>query len=154
MGFFHEFNMWDPFPEQFFSLQASKFQIECTCLSGEWIVKITCPNVPFTCLKYIKPCNLCEYQKYAVIHRTSAAGIPLVWLSFLLVSDDRTSGISNPVNMTQIQWKFYSALLKVVAKWLLWKFAHGMAALLLWHVQNCAVICCPRMELHWNKFSI
>ena len=38
--------------------QASKFQIECTCLSGKWIVKITCPNVPFTCLKYIKPMQL------------------------------------------------------------------------------------------------
>ena len=34
--------------------QALKFQIECTCPSGKWIVKITCPNVPFTCLKYIK----------------------------------------------------------------------------------------------------
>ena len=29
-------------------LQASKFQIECTCPLGKWIVKITCPNVPFT----------------------------------------------------------------------------------------------------------
>ena len=39
-------------------MQASKFQIECTCPSGKWIVKITCPNVPFTCLKYIKPTQL------------------------------------------------------------------------------------------------
>ena len=39
-------------------LQASKFRIECTCPSGKWIVKITCPNVPFTCLKYIKPMQL------------------------------------------------------------------------------------------------
>ena len=39
-------------------LQASKFQIECTCPSGKWIVKLTCPNVPFTCLKYIKPVQL------------------------------------------------------------------------------------------------
>ena len=38
--------------------QASKFRIECTCPSGKWIVKITCPNVPFTCLKYIKPLQL------------------------------------------------------------------------------------------------
>ena len=38
--------------------QPSKFQIECTCPSGKWIVKITCPNVPFTCLKYIKPMQL------------------------------------------------------------------------------------------------
>ena len=38
--------------------QASKFQIECTCPLGKWIVKITCPNVPFTCLKYIKPMQL------------------------------------------------------------------------------------------------
>ena len=38
--------------------QVSKFQIECTCPSGKWIVKITCPNVPFTCLKYIKPMQL------------------------------------------------------------------------------------------------
>ena len=37
---------------------ASKFQIECTCPPGKWIVKITCPNVPFTCLKYIKPMQL------------------------------------------------------------------------------------------------
>ena len=35
-----------------------KFQIECTCPSGKWIVKITCPNVPFTCLKYITPMQL------------------------------------------------------------------------------------------------
>ena len=39
-------------------MQALKFQIECTCLSGIWIVKITCPNVPFTCLKYTKPMQL------------------------------------------------------------------------------------------------
>ena len=39
-------------------IQASKFQIECTCPSGKWIVKITCPNVSFTCLKYIKPMQL------------------------------------------------------------------------------------------------
>ena len=38
--------------------QASKFQIECTCPPGKWIVKITCPNVPFTCLKYTKPMQL------------------------------------------------------------------------------------------------
>ena len=38
--------------------QASKFQIECTCPSGKWIVKITCLNVPFTCLKYIKSMQL------------------------------------------------------------------------------------------------
>ena len=40
------------------TLQASKFQIECNCPSGKWIVKITCLNVPFTCLKYIKPMQL------------------------------------------------------------------------------------------------
>ena len=39
-------------------IQASKFQIECTCPSGKWIVKITCPNVPLTCLKYTKPMQL------------------------------------------------------------------------------------------------
>ena len=39
-------------------IQASKFQIECTCPLGKWIVKITCPNVPFNCLKYIKPMQL------------------------------------------------------------------------------------------------
>ena len=39
-------------------IQASKFRIECTCPLGKWIVKITCPNVPFTCLKYIKPMQL------------------------------------------------------------------------------------------------
>ena len=38
--------------------QASKFQIEWTCPFGKWIVKITGPNVPFTCLKYIKPMQL------------------------------------------------------------------------------------------------
>ena len=37
---------------------ASKFRIECTCPSGKWIVNITCLNVPFTCLKYIKPMQL------------------------------------------------------------------------------------------------
>ena len=40
------------------STQVLKFQIECTCLSGKWILKITCPNVPSTCLKYIKPMQL------------------------------------------------------------------------------------------------
>ena len=39
-------------------LQASKFQIECTSPSGKWIVKITCPKVPFTCLKYTKTMQL------------------------------------------------------------------------------------------------
>ena len=38
--------------------QALKFQIECPCPSGKCITKITCPNVPFTCLKYIKPMQL------------------------------------------------------------------------------------------------
>ena len=38
--------------------QASKFQIECTYPLGKWIVKITCPNISFTCLKYIKPMQL------------------------------------------------------------------------------------------------
>ena len=45
------------------------------------------------------PCNLCENQKYAGIHRTSPAGIPLVRLSFLLISDNRTSEISNPASL-------------------------------------------------------
>ena len=39
-------------------MQASKFQIECSCPSGKLIVKITCPNVPITCMKYIKPMQL------------------------------------------------------------------------------------------------
>ena len=46
------------FAKLYFALQASKFQIECTCPSGKWIVKITCPNVPFICLKYIKPMQI------------------------------------------------------------------------------------------------
>ena len=40
-------------------------------------------------------------QKYTVVRRTSPAGIPRVWLSFLLVSDDRTSEISNPGMATE-----------------------------------------------------
>ena len=35
-------------------------------------------------------------SEYAVVRRTSPVGIPLVRLSFLLVSHDRTSEISNP----------------------------------------------------------
>ena len=31
---------------------------KCTFPSGKLIVAITCPNVPFTCLKYIKPMQL------------------------------------------------------------------------------------------------
>ena len=42
--------------------QASKFEIECTCPSGKWIVKITSPNAPFTCHKakatYLKIRNM------------------------------------------------------------------------------------------------
>ena len=38
--------------------QASKFQIEYTCPLGKWILKITCPNVTFTSLKYVKPVQL------------------------------------------------------------------------------------------------
>ena len=41
-------------------------------------------------------CNLYDNQKYAVVRRTSPAGIPLVRLLFSLVPDDRTSEISNP----------------------------------------------------------
>ena len=40
------------------TLRGLKFRIECTCPLGKWIVKITCPNVPFTCLKEIKPMQL------------------------------------------------------------------------------------------------
>ena len=49
-----------PWPSKFSRTlyRASKFRIECTCSSGKWIVKITCPNVPLTCLKYIKPMQL------------------------------------------------------------------------------------------------
>ena len=36
----------------------SKFQIEFTSPSGKWIVKITYLNVPFPCLKNIKPMQL------------------------------------------------------------------------------------------------
>ena len=36
----------------------------------------------------------------------------------------------------QIQWKFHSALITVIKKWLLWNFAQGMIAVLSWHVQN------------------
>ena len=45
-------------PPNISTRQALKFQIECSCPSGKWIVEITCPNVPFTCLKYIKPMQL------------------------------------------------------------------------------------------------
>ena len=41
-----------------FFQQALKFRIECTCTSGKWVVKITCPNVPSTCLKHIKSMQL------------------------------------------------------------------------------------------------
>ena len=73
-------------------IQASKFQIECACPSGKWIVKITFPNVPFTCLKYTKPMQL-MWKSEICSHPSDAIpeGIPLVRLSFLLVSDDRTS---------------------------------------------------------------
>ena len=40
----------------------------------------------------------------------------------------------------QIQWKFYPAAIQVVGKWLLWNFAHGTTAVLLWHVQNFVAI--------------
>ena len=40
----------------------------------------------------------------------------------------------------QIRWKFNFALIQVVNQWLLWNFAHGMTALLLWHVQNVLAI--------------
>ena len=61
------------------------FEISC-----KWIAKITCPNVPFTCLKYIKPMQLMSKSEI----RSPPAGIPLVRLLFLLISDDRTSEIS------------------------------------------------------------
>ena len=49
--------------------QALKFKIECTCPPGKWIVNITCLNVPFTCLKYIKPVQL--LWKSEIISRPS-----------------------------------------------------------------------------------
>ena len=39
-------------------------------------------------------------------------------------------------------------------KWLLWNSAHGMTAMLLWHVQTFVVIWYYTMELNENQFSI
>ena len=47
-----------------------------------------------------------------------------------------------------IRWKFHSALIRVVVKWLLWNFAQGTTAVLSWHVQNFVAIWYPTMELH------
>ena len=39
-----------------------------------------------------------------------------------------------------IRWKFHSALIQVVVKWLLWNFVDGTTAMLSWHVQNFVAI--------------
>ena len=41
-----------------YNREASKLQIDGTYPSGKRIVKITCLNVPFNCLKYMKPMQL------------------------------------------------------------------------------------------------
>ena len=45
-----------------------------------------------------------------------------------------------------IRWKFHSAPIQVVVKWSLWNFAHGMTAVLSWHVHNFVEIWYPAME--------
>ena len=67
-----------------FCEQVTGFEIS-NCPWGKWIVKITCPNVPFTCPQQIR---------HAVIQR-STAGISQVWLSSFHVSDDQMGEISN-----------------------------------------------------------
>ena len=51
----------------------------------------------------------------------------------------------------QIQWKWHSALIKVVMKWSLWNFAHGMTAVMSWHVQNFVAMWYPTVE--WSRYS-
>ena len=54
--------------------------------------------------------------------------------------------------LIQIRWKFHSALIQVIVKWMLWNFAHDMTVVLLCHVQNFVVIWYPIMDLHWSQF--
>ena len=54
----------------------------------------------------------------------------------------------------QIRWKFHSALIQVLVKWLLWNFARDITAVLSWHVQNFVVVLHNTMKLHQNQFSI
>ena len=51
----------------------------------------------------------------------------------------------------QIRWKFHSALIQVVVMGSLQNFAHGMTALLSWHVHNIIAKWYPSMELHYNN---
>ena len=76
--------------------QASKFQIECTCLSGKWIVKITCPNVLFPYLKYIKPMQLMWKSEIRSHPSDKSCRYSICQTVILLVSDDRMSEISKP----------------------------------------------------------
>ena len=56
--------------------------------------------------------------------------------------------------VNKIWWKFDSVLIQVIVKWSLWHFAHGMAAVLSWHVQTFVVTWYTMMELQLNQFSI
>ena len=48
----------------------------------------------------------------------------------------------------KIWWIFHSALIQILIKWSLWNFAHGMTAVLSWHVQNFVAIQYPTLKVH------
>ena len=115
-------------------------------------MKITCPKPLSTCPKSGRPkfyfyflnintnkvkkkvkrnCIRTSETSVALVRRTSATDVSLVRMQFLLVSDDRTSGISNPVLMLQradfscsCQYPVLTALMVIIpmiAVRLLWK---------------------------------
>ena len=70
------------------------------------------------------------------------------------MQQSRVHFTNNFSTVIQIWWKFHSALTQIVVKWLLWNFAHGKTAVLLWRVRNSVAIWHPTMDLHYNQFSI
>ena len=92
------------FPRRNYS-QASNFQTECTCPSGKWIVKITCLNVPFTCLSYTKPMQLMWKSERCSRPWDKSCRYSTCPTVTLLISDNWRSEISNPGSWSYcLQW--------------------------------------------------
>ena len=51
-------------------------------------------------------------------------------------------------------WLFHFALIQILTKWSLQNFAHGLTAVLSWHVSNFVAIWSPTTELQQKEISI
>ena len=68
------------------------------------------------------------------------------------ISASRTYFTNKLTIVNQTWWKFYSAHIQVVVKWLPGNFSFGTAVVLSWHVKSFVVRWCHAMELHQTMF--